>query len=147
MEIILRQNIESLGKVGDVMKVKDGHARNYLIPRQLVYLATDANLKRIEREKSKKAAEEQKVIEEAKVFAEKLSKVSCTVSVEVNDLEKLYGAVTEVDIIKALEDEGFNIDKNSIILEKAIEELGIYEVGIKLHPEVSTKIRLWVTKK
>jgi len=76
-----------------------------------------------------------------------LAKVACSVAVEVNDLEKLYGSVSDLDIVRALELEGYSIDKKSIILEKPIEELGIYEVGIKLHPEVTAKLRLWVTKK
>jgi large subunit ribosomal protein L9 len=80
-------------------------------------------------------------------LAEQLGKTSCTVTVEVNDLERLYGSVTETDIVKALEVEGFNIDKKDIVIEKPIEELGIFEVGIHLHPEVTAKIRLWVAKK
>jgi large subunit ribosomal protein L9 len=109
--------------------------------------ATPANIKRIEKEKAKKLAlyEEQK--KQAQVKAEELAKVSITVAVEVNDQEKLYGAVTESEILKALEAEGQKIDRKSLVIEKPVEELGIFEVGVKLHPEVIAKIRLWVTKK
>ncbi len=147
MEIILTENVENLGKVGDIKKVKNGYARNFLIPRALAITATPPNVKRIEKEKAKKLAvyEEQKKVAQGK--ADQLSKVSITVAVEVNDQEKLYGAVTEAEILKALEAEGQKIDKKSLVIEKAIEELGIFEVGVKLHPEVIAKIRLWVTKK
>ena len=147
MEIILGQDIPKLGKVGDVIKVKDGYARNFLIPKKMAYVATPDNLRKIERERVQKVAQNEKVKKEAEALAEKISKVSCTVTVEVNDLEKLYGSVSENDIAKVLEIEGFSIDKKSIILEKPIEELGIFEVKVKVHPEVMAKIRVWVAKK
>ena len=147
MEVILCQDVVKLGHVGEVVKVKDGYGRNFLIPHKKAYLATPANLKRIEIQKRKQKEAYEKGKNEAVELAEKLNKVSCTVTVEVNDLEKLYGSVTEAEIIKALEVEGFTIDKNDIILEKSIEELGIFDVGIKLHQEVTANIRLWVAKK
>ncbi len=147
MDVILNQDVEKLGKIGSVVKVKDGFARNFLFPQKLAYPATPGNLKKIEIQKAKKAASEQKAKQAALELAEKLAKVSCTVTVEVNDLEKLYGSVTEPDIAKALELEGYSLDKKVILLEKPITELGIFEVGVKLHPEVTTKIRLWVAKK
>ena len=147
MNVILSKDVENLGKIGDVLKVKDGFARNYLFPEKLAYPATEANLKKIEQHKIKTAALDAQKKKEAEGLAEKLSKVSCTVTVEVNDLEKLYGSVTEADIAKALEVEGFSIDKKSIVLEKPIESLGIFDVDIKLYPEVVAKIRLWVAKK
>ncbi len=147
MEVILCQDVAKLGSVGDVVKVKPGFARNFLIPQKKAYPATPSNLKRIEVQKQKQKEAYEKGKNEAVEQAEKLNKVSCTVTVEVNDLEKLYGSVTEAEIIKALEVEGFTVDKNDIILEKPIEELGIFDVGIKLHPEVTANIRLWVAKK
>ena len=147
MEVILCEDLEHLGKTGQVIKVKDGFARNFLIPQKKAYPATPANLKRIEQEKNRKALAEEKLKKEAQELANKLSKISCNIAVEVNDLEKLYGSVSEADIAKALEVEGYKIDKKEILLEKPIEDLGIYEVPIKVHPQVTTKIRLWVTKK
>lgn len=146
MEVILTQDVEKLGSTGQVIKVKNGYARNFLVPRKLAYLATPANLKRIEQQEKKRKAQYGQEKKEAEDFAKKLQKVSCTVNVEVNDLEKLYGAVTEAEIVKALEAEGFTIDKKDIIIEKPIEELGIFDVGVKIHAEVIAKIRLWVTK-
>lgn len=147
MEVILIKDVEKLGKTGDVVKVKDGFARNFLIPKQVACAATASNRQRIVDEKAKKAALEEKTQRQAEELAAKISKVACSVAVEVNDIEKLYGSVTEIDIAKALGAEGYSVDKKSIILEKPIEELGIYEVGVKLHPQVTAKVRLWVTKK
>ena len=147
MEIILMENVEKLGKVGDVVKVKNGYARNYLMPRGLGMPATVGNIKRIEKEKAKRLAIYEAQKNEAQIKADALSKVSLTIAVEVNDQEKLYGAVSESDIIEALEAEGQKVDKKSLVIEKPIEELGIFEIGIRLHPQVIAKIRLWVTKK
>jgi large subunit ribosomal protein L9 len=147
MNIILMQNVEKLGQVGDVVKVKNGYARNYLLPRQLGMPATTGNIKRIEMEKTKRLAAFEAEKKEAQQKAEILSKVSLTIAVEVNDQEKLYGAVTEIEILQALEAENHKIDKKSLIIEKAVDDLGIYEIGVKLHPQVIAKIRLWVTKK
>lgn len=147
MEVILSQDIPKLGKTGEVVKVKEGYARNFLIPRKMACAATQANLKRIEQLEKKHKAQYEQQKAECKQLAEKMNKVSCTVNVEVNDLERLYGAVSETDIVNALEAEGFAMDRRQIVIEKPIEELGIFEVGVKLHPEVTAKIRLWVTKK
>jgi len=147
MEVILCQDVDKLGKVGEIVKVKPGFARNYLIPRKLAYLATPTNLKRIELEKAKKLELDRKDQQEAQQLAERLSKVSCTVPVEVNDLDKLYGSVSESDIAQALEQEGYKIDRKNIIMDKPIDVLGIYDVGIRLHREVVAKVRIWVTKK
>src|SRR5580698_7350714 len=111
MNIILMKNVEKLGQVGDVVKVKNGYARNYLMPRQLGMPATDGNIKRIEKEKAKRIAVYETEKKEAQQKAEILSKVSLTIAVEVNDQEKLYGAISESDIIDALHKEGQQIDK------------------------------------
>ena len=147
MEVILSEDIEKIGKTGQVVKVRDGFARNFLIPQKKAYPATPTNLKKIEQEKMQKAVAQEKIKKEFEELAQKLSKVSCTITVEVNDLDKLYGSVTGSDIARAMELEGYKIDKKLIMLDKPIEELGIYEVLVKLHPEVTAKVRLWVTKK
>jgi len=146
MEVILCQDVPSLGKCGQLVKVKPGHARNFLLPQKLACVATPANLKRIEQQKAKQQAEYAKTKKEAEVLAEQLAKVSCTVVVEVNDLDKLYGSVSEAEIAKALELEGHKIDRKLIVLDKPIDALGIFDVNINLHPEVTAKIRLWVAK-
>lgn len=147
MDVILCQAVPKLGNIGDVVKVKPGYARNYLLPNKLAYQATPGNLKRIQQQKAKAAAAYDAEKKQAEELAKKIEKSSCTVTVEVNDLEKMYGSVTEQEIAQVLADEGFEIDKKAILLEKPIEELGIYEVAVKLHPEVTTQVRLWVAKK
>ena len=147
LELILCQDVASLGKSGQVVKVTPGYARNFLLPRKLACVATSENLKRIEQQKVRQQAEYEKAKKVAEALAEKLMKLSCTVVVEVNDLDKLYGAVTEAEIAQALDDEGYKIDRKAIELEKPIETLGIFEVNVRLHPDVVAKIRLWVAKK
>ncbi|MDP3143138.1 MAG: 50S ribosomal protein L9 [Candidatus Omnitrophota bacterium] len=147
MEIILRKDVDKIGKSGEVIKVKKGFARNFLLPRGLAFVATNQNLKRLEQEKQQRQVFAEKEKRQAEELAKKLSGASCTVAVDVNENEKMYGSVTAADIVKSLEVESFKIDKNAILLEKPIEELGIFEIEIKLHPEVKTKIRLWVTKR
>src|ERR1700733_412906 len=123
MNIILMENVEKLGQVGDVVKVKDGYARNYLLPRQLGMPATQGNIKRIEKEKAKRMAIYEAEKKEAQLLAEQLSKVSVTIAVEVNDQEKLYGAISESDIIDAIHAEGQKVDRKSLVLEKPVDEL------------------------
>lgn len=147
MEIILSKSIEKLGLVGDVVKVKDGFARNYLLPKKMGVAATPGNIKKIAQLKAKEAALYQERKKEAQALADKISKVSITIAVEVNDLDKLYGAVTETEILNGLEQEGYTFERSQLVIEKAAEELGIFEIGINLHPEVKGKFRLWVTKK
>lgn len=147
MKVILSQDVEKLGKIGDVVNVKDGFARNFLFPQKKACVATADSLKKIEKLKAKQKVEQDRLKKEAEEVAKKLSGISCTVNVEVNDLDKLYGDVSETDIIAALKEEGHDIDKKMLVIEKPLAELGIYEVGIKIHPEVVAKIKVWVTKK
>ncbi len=147
MDVIICQDVPKLGKIGDVVKVKSGYARNYLLPKKLVCLATPENIKRIEQQKAKEAQQYAAGKQSAEEIAQKLAKVSCTITVEVNDLDRMYGSVTDAEISKALTDEGFEIEKKQVLLEQPIEELGIYEVQVKLHPEVTAQVRVWVAKK
>jgi len=147
MEVILRKDIEKLGKGGDIVKVKDGYARNFLIPKVLALEATKSNLKTIELEKKQKLLQQDKKKREAKKLAETMTGASCTVTVEAMEDDRLYGHVVASDIAKALEIEGVKIDKELIYFDKPIDKLGIYEVDVKLHPEVIATVRVWVTKK
>lgn len=147
MEIILLKDVEKVGRSGEIVKVSHGFARNFLIPRGLGAISTPKNLKIIEREKQLKQLHAEKEKKQFKELADKIKGVSCTVAVEVNESDKLYGSVSPVDVAAALEVEGYKIDKKNIILDKPIAELGIYDIEIKFHPEVTTLIKLWVTKK
>jgi len=146
MKVILKEDSGKLGKSGDIVEVKDGYARNCLFPGKLAFPATENNIKSVEaiKERRERAIEKEKKAIEA--LAERLSRVSCTILVSTGPDEKLYGSVTNADIARALKDEGLDIDKKSIDIKDPITRLGIYQVDIKLHPEITTQIRIWIVK-
>lgn len=146
MEIILRQGVENLGKPGDVVKVKAGYARNYLLPHGLAYEATPGNLKRIQQERARLDAEENERRGAAQTLAERLEQVSLTFSARVGEEGKLFGSVTPADIAQQLEAQGFHIEKRQIDLHEPIKALGVYRVPIRLHADVKPEVRVWVIK-
>lgn len=147
MEVILNQDIDRIGKAGSIVKVKDGFARNFLIPNGLAVPATPVSLKRLEQEKQIKALHLEKVKKESEEIKAQLDKLSLTIPVLTHEEEKLYAGITASDLANTLKEEGFNIDKNSILLDEPLKSLGIYEVPVKLHPQVLAKIKVWVVKK
>ncbi len=146
MEIILRQGVENLGKPGDVVKVKAGYARNYLLPHGLAYEATPGNLKRIQQERARLDAAENERRGVAQTLAERLEQVSLTFSARVGEEGKLFGSVTPADIAQQLEAQGFHIEKRQIDLHEPIKALGVYRVPIRLHADVKPEVRVWVIK-
>jgi len=146
MEVILRQALENLGKPGDVVKVKNGYARNYLLPHNLAYEATPGNLKRIQQEKNRLEAAENQRRGSAQEIATKLEQVSLTFSARVGEEGKLFGSVTATDIAQQLEQQGFHVEKRQIDLHEPIKSLGVYRVPIRLHADVKPEIRVWVIK-
>ena len=146
MEIILRQAVENLGKPGDVVKVKDGYARNYLLPHGLAYEATPGNLKRIQQEKDRLEAAENERREAAQGLATKLEQVQLTFSARVGDEGKLFGSVTSADVSQQLEAQGYHIEKRQIDLHEPIKALGVYRIPVRLHADVKPEIRVWVIK-
>ena len=147
MKIVLKKDVEKLGKLGDIIIVKDGYARNYLIPKGLALEATENNLKIVEREKERIIREKEREKKEAIALADKVKNSSCTIVVEVGEDGKMFGAVTSQDIAKSFEDIGIKLDKRMIELNEPIKELGIFYVPIKLHPEVTVEAKVWVVKK
>lgn len=146
MELILMHDVPALGKRGDVVKVADGFARNYLIPQGAGLPATDAAHHQLaEREKQAQMAEH-RARREADQLAAHLRKVSLTARVRVGDEDKIFGRVTTADIAGLLKEKGFDIDKKKIILDEPINTLGIFAIDVRLHPEVTTRIKLWVVK-
>jgi len=146
MEIILRQDYQGLGKTGDVVTVKDGYARNYLIPKGIAYVATKENKKRLENELKVKTWRVEKEKLAAEELAKKLANVSCTIPVQVGEEDKLFGSVTSQNIAEALAAQGIEVDRRKIQLNEPIKSLGIYSVPIKLHPEVEATVKVWVVK-
>lgn len=147
MEVILNKDVDKLGKAGQVVKVKEGFARNFLIPNNLAVAVTPENLKKIEQEKQAKQAASDKARKEAVELQQKLSVLSLTIAALTQEEDKLYGSVSSFDIAQSLKEEGFDIDKSKISLDEPIKALGIYEVPVKLHPEVTAKVKVWIVKK
>jgi large subunit ribosomal protein L9 len=144
MEVILRQHVDNLGRRGEVVKVADGYARNYLLPRKLALVATAGNKKQIERERAKLdalEAEEQKV---AEAIATRLAGVEVEIARKVGETEALYGSVTTTDVAAALHAKGFDIDRRKVQLQEPIKKLGEYEIPIRLHREVAARVKVHV---
>jgi len=146
MEVILKANIEKLGVVGDLINVADGYARNYLIPRKLAIEATDKNRRFLEHEKKVEADRAAKHAKDAEKIAEQLSGVSCTITVQAGENDRLFGSVTNIDIANALAEQGFSVDRKNIILEEPIKELGIFTVPVKIYHEIFANIKVWIVK-
>jgi len=146
MKIILREDVPSLGKEGTVVDVANGYGRNYLIPRGKAYLATPGNINRYEEERKFFDARSIKEREEAQALASRLTNISCTIAKKVGENEVLYGSVTNADIAAVLKEEGFNVDKRKIVFDEPLKKLGVYNIPIKLHTEVTAELKVWVVK-
>lgn len=144
MKLILRADVDSLGRLGDVVKVKPGYGRNYLIPQGLAKPATEANLKAFEVERKKLQDAADKLRGEANVLAEKIAATPISIEVRVGEGNKLYGSVTASNIGDALAEAGIELDRRKIILAEPIRSLGEYEIEIKLHPDVHGELKLSV---
>ena len=146
MKVILRQDYNKLGNIGEVVDVKDGFARNFLIPRSIAFRATEGNLKALEQEKKQLARKEEKVVQDSEKLAAQLGSVSLTITMKVGEDDKLFGAVTSQMIADSLSEKGYSIDKRIVELEEPIKTLGIFEVPVKLHTKVSAKVKVWVVR-
>jgi large subunit ribosomal protein L9 len=144
MEVILREHVDHLGRRGDLVKVADGYARNYLLPRKLALLATAGNKKVIEREKEKfdvKEAEEQKM---AQAVADRLASVEIEIARRVGETDALFGSVTNADIAESLAAKGFDLDRRKVQLHEPIKKLGEFTVPVKLHRDVVVSLKVKV---
>jgi large subunit ribosomal protein L9 len=144
MEVILREHVEHLGRRGEIVKVADGYARNYLLPRKLALLATEGNKKQIERERAKletQEAEEKKV---AEAIADRMANLEVVIARKVGETEALYGSVTTADVAEALTAKGFDIDRRKIQLADPIKKLGDFDLPVKLQREVIATVKVRV---
>lgn len=144
MKVILRQNLDNLGNIGDVVNVKNGYARNYLLPNNLAFVATEDAVKRIEREKLKLISQLTKEKENAEALSQSLSNIQLTIPMRTTEEGTLYGSITNQLISEKLSELDFNIDKRNIIIDEPIKTLGIFDVKIKLHSDLTTNIKVWV---
>jgi large subunit ribosomal protein L9 len=146
MQVILLEDISSLGKIGDLVKVSDGYARNYLIPKKKAILATEKNLKVLEHQKRLVQHQIGKTKKDAETIAQQIEALSCTFAKTVGESGKLFGSVTSMEIETYLNENGFNVDRKKIQLEEPIKSIGMFTVPIKLHPEVLAHLKVWVVQ-
>lgn len=146
MEVILRDDIDKLGQRGQVVKVADGYARNYLLPKKLAMPATGANKKIVEQERQAHLKREVKLASEASELAKMMEGVSVTIRQKAGEHDQLFGSVTAQDIADALAKAGYNIERRKIQLDDPIKQLGEHSVGVKLHREVTAQIAVKVEK-
>jgi len=144
MELILREDIESLGRRGEVVQVKGGYGRNFLLPRKLAMLVTSGNRKVVEQEKAAAVKRDAREQSDAQQLAEMLSKVTLTVARKAGESGVLFGSVTSLDIAEELHKKGFEIDRRKIHLEEPFKQLGEFQAPVRLHKEVTVSIQVQV---
>lgn len=146
MQVILRERLENLGDVGEVVDVKPGYARNYLIPQGLAFEATAANVRRIERERQRAAEHAAATLNDARARAGRIEGVSLTFHARAGEEGRLFGSITSADIAEQLAAQGLEIDRRQIELEEPIKSLGVHSVSVRLHAEVRPEVKVWVIK-
>ena len=144
MEIILKQQVENLGKPGERLSVSNGYARNFLLPKGLAIQATKSNIAQLEHEMRLIEQRKQKEIKDAEKIGNKIRSLSCVLKRKVGEQDKLFGSVTSIDIANALKEHGVDIDRKLIQLEEPIKELGTHKVPIEVHPQVVVELKVKV---
>lgn len=144
--VILRENVDNLGQVGDIVRVSEGYARNFLLPRKLVVIANEANKAEIEHHKRVLEKRRATLRAAAEELSKKLSEISCTISRKVGDKGQFFGSVTAHDIAEALKKSGHQIEKSAIQLKEPLKALGVHMVDVKIQPEVTAQIKVWIAK-
>jgi len=143
-ELILMADVEGLGLEGQTVKVSEGYARNYLLPRKMAVPVSHAALKRLEKNRLARESRQQNEHAAAQALAQALKQVSCTITVKVGENDKLFGSVNANDIADALKTHKIELDRRKIHLAEPIHELGVYTVKVKLHPEIEASLKVWV---
>jgi large subunit ribosomal protein L9 len=146
MEVILREHVDNLGNRGEIVKVADGYARNYLLPRKLALLATAGNKKHVERERKIVETREAEEKGQAEGIASRLNAIDITIARRTGDTDQLYGSVTSADIADYLKAKGFEVDRRKLILPEAIKAIGAYTVPLKLHRDVTVSLAVKIVK-
>ena len=146
MQVILLEDILSLGKAGDLVKVSDGYGRNYLIPQKKAILATEKGLKMLEHQKRQVQVRMGKMKKDLDKVAQQIEGLSCTFTKSVGESGKLFGSVTSMEIETVLKENGINVDRKKIVLDEPIKSIGVFTVPIKLHPEIVAQLKVWVVQ-
>lgn len=144
MKLILKHNVESLGAIGDIVKVKDGYARNYLIPRGLASVANEGNEKALKHQLKVLEKKKALLLEEAKKFAATIEKATITVTKQVGEDERIFGSVTTAELEQLLAAEDIKVSRKDIHLTEEVKKVGVYTAEVKVHPEVVAKFKVWV---
>ncbi len=144
MKVILQQDVANLGRIGDIVRVRDGYARNFLVPRGLAVSADESNIRRLEHQKRVAAAVAARLLAEARALAERIGQTAVSIKVQAGEEGKLFGAVTNRDIVDALAAEGVQVDRRHVELAEPIKQIGVFTVPVRLHPEVSGNVKVYV---
>ena len=145
-EMLLMADVPDLGKAGEVVKVSEGYARNYLLPRELAAAVTPASLRRLEKLRKERAELAQIQLAEAHAKAAKLEGASVTIRAKTSNGEKLYGSISAAEIVDALQAQGVAIDRAQVELAEHLKQTGAFEVPVRLHPEVTVQLKVWIVK-
>jgi large subunit ribosomal protein L9 len=145
-EVFLMTDVKDLGSEGQVVKVADGFARNYLLPKKLAAPVTEATRRRLAKIQRQREEGRKEDLASAQKLAARLEQVSCTIAVKTGEDEKLYGSVSAPDIAAALQQQGIELDRHAIVLDTPIKELGVFSVAIRLHPDVESAVKVWVVE-
>jgi large subunit ribosomal protein L9 len=146
MQVILLEDVPSLGKAGDQVRISDGFGRNYLIPKKKAVLATEKSLKALEHQKRQVQQRMGKVKKDVETIVQQIETLSCTFAKPVGESGKLFGSVTSMEIESYLKENGIEVDRKKILLEEPIKNVGMFNVPIKLHPEVTAHLKVWVVQ-
>lgn len=146
MKVILRENVDNLGIIGDVVNVSNGYARNFLLPKNLVVVANEDNVSELKHYKAQFEKRRLAQKQAAQELADKIAEFSCTIAKKVGKNDKLFGSVTSSDIADEMKKAGYEIKKNQVQLKDPIKTLGVHPVTVKLQPDVSTTVKVWITK-
>ena len=146
MQVILLEDVPSLGKAGDLVKVSDGYGRNYLIPQKKAILGTEKGLKMLEHQKRQVQFRMGKVKKDLEKIAQQIEELSCTFAKSVGESGKLFGSVTSMEIEHFLKENGIEVDRKKILLDEPIKSIGMFPVPIKLHPEIVAQLKVWVVQ-
>lgn len=144
MDVILKEDIPNLGKMGDTVRVRDGYARNYLLPRKLVVVADKKNVRAFEHNKRVLAVQREKTLRRAQTLGQKLSELSVRIAAKVGEEGKLFGSVTNMDLEKALKEKGFEVERRKIHLEEPIKTVGEFEVPVRLAADLTVNLKVSV---
>ena len=146
VDLILVEDVEGLGRMGEQVQVSNGYARNYLLPKRYAAPMTTANERRLEAKKLRLQKEHEERVEVAQAMADRISAISITIPVEASDTDKLYGSVAAAQIVAALQEEGIEVDRDTVVLAEPIRELGVYTVELQLHTTVQASLKVWVVR-